>query len=263
MTQQSTVIGVFEDRTQAAQAIDELRRVGFSDDQVGFMVRHDAAYTESTTEAPEATGKSPSAITRGIVGGVVGAVDALLVPITGPADASSILGTVLPVAEEAIDRLPYPGSEKDTAVHTRPDAPMTVPNIPSSTPAETSTTGSPSVEVTQANEPTAGESGREGILTGGIIGGVLGAAAALLIPGVGPVIAGGILGATLGGAAIGGIAGGFLSTFTHMGVPEEKARYYEQEFQAGRTLVTIKADDRQQKAIEILQRHGAQDVQTH
>ncbi len=262
MAEHTTVIGVFEDRAQAAQAIEELRHIGFNDNEIGFAARHDAAYTESTTEAPETTGKSPGAITRGIVGGVVGAVDALLVPITGPADASSILGTVLPVAEEAIDRLPYPGSEKDTAVHTRPDAPMTVPDTPSIS-TETPTTETVSTETTQTREPSADESGREGIVTGGIIGGVLGAAAALLIPGIGPVIAGGILGATLGGAAIGGIAGGFLGTFTHMGVPEEKARYYENEFKAGRTIVTIRTDDRQQKAFEILQRHGAHDVQSH
>ena len=32
----STVVGVFADRTQAEHALDELRQVGFSDDQVGF-----------------------------------------------------------------------------------------------------------------------------------------------------------------------------------------------------------------------------------
>ncbi len=32
----STVVGTFADRTQAEQALDELRQVGFSDDQIGF-----------------------------------------------------------------------------------------------------------------------------------------------------------------------------------------------------------------------------------
>jgi hypothetical protein len=32
----STVVGTFADRTQAEHALDELRQVGFSDDQVGF-----------------------------------------------------------------------------------------------------------------------------------------------------------------------------------------------------------------------------------
>src|SRR5450759_2727806 len=83
------------------------------------------------------------------------------------------------------------------------------------------------------------------------------AVAAMLIAGSGPILAGGLLAATFGGAAIGGIAGGFLS----MGMPEHRARYYEQQFQAGHIILTVKAGDRQQQALETLRHYGAIDVE--
>lgn len=107
-----------------------------------------------------------------------------------------------------------------------------------------------------------GESVATGAVAGGVLGGLLGAAAALLIPGIGPVIAGGILAASLGGAALGATAGGLLGALTSLGVPEEDARYYESEFQSGRTIVTVKAGDRSQEASGILRRHDAYDVET-
>ncbi len=260
MAEHTTVVGVFEDRTQAAQALEELRSIGFSDNELGFASRHDAAYTESTSEQKAEGG--PNSVVRGIVGGILGAADALLVPITGPADASSILETVLPVTEEAIDKLPYPGSKEPTPEYTRPDAPMT---MPSDTPTTSQEVAEHSIAESTATEqqPSARVSASEGIIAGGVAGGVLGAAAAFFIPGIGPILAGGILATTLGGAALGGIAGGFLGIFTHAGVPEEKARYYEQEFKNGRTIVTVNAPDRTQKASEVLERYGASDVQTH
>src|SRR2546421_8405330 len=90
----------------------------------------------------------------------------------------------------------------------------------------------------------AGEGAATGAISGGVVGGVLGAAAALLIPGFGPAIAGGILATTLGGAAIGAAAGGIIGALTGLGVPEEEARYYQREFEAGRTIVTVKAGNR-------------------
>jgi uncharacterized protein (TIGR02271 family) len=45
-----------------------------------------------------------------------------------------------------------------------------------------------------------------------------------------------------------------------MGVPEEEARYYDQEFRSGRTLVTVKADGRYDEAQALLRRYGAYDV---
>jgi len=105
-----------------------------------------------------------------------------------------------------------------------------------------------------------GTSITSGVIGGGALGGILGAIAALLIPGVGPAIAGGILVGALGGAAIGAAAGGIIGALTGMGVPEEEARYYQGEFEAGNTLVTVQAPGRQQEAKAILQQHGAYDA---
>lgn len=102
-----------------------------------------------------------------------------------------------------------------------------------------------------------------GAVTGGIVGGVIGVAAGLLLPFIGPAIAGGVLIAALGGAALGAVAGGFMGAFVRMGVPEEQARQYEQEFKAGRTIITVKTDDRQQDALNILSNNGAIYVNTH
>jgi hypothetical protein len=97
-----------------------------------------------------------------------------------------------------------------------------------------------------------------GAITGAGIGGLwaLGIAAGLL-PGIGPVIAGGILGAVLASAAGGAAVGGILGALIGLGIPEEEARYYEQEFHAGRTLVTVKTDGRFDEAVDILRRNGA------
>jgi hypothetical protein len=97
---------------------------------------------------------------------------------------------------------------------------------------------------------------------GGLVGGLIGAAVALLIPGLGPVLAGGILAAALGGAAIGAAAGGIIAALVNIGVPEEEARFYHQELEAGRTVVIVKSPTGYADALNILRRHGAYDAGT-
>ena len=46
-------------------------------------------------------------------------------------------------------------------------------------------------------------------------------------------------------------------------MPEDEAQYYEGEFRAGRTLVTVKSDTRFDEASAILRRYGAYDIQDH
>jgi hypothetical protein len=97
------------------------------------------------------------------------------------------------------------------------------------------------------------------------LGAVLGALGALVIPGAGPVVAGGILAAALGGAAVGGVtggvAGGITGALLTLRVTEDEARYYDSEFQAGRTLVTIDAPARSAEAQQIMRQHGAYDIE--
>jgi len=113
-----------------------------------------------------------------------------------------------------------------------------------------------------ATEESKTETTAAGVVGGGVLGGILGAAAALLIPGLGPAIAGGILTAVLGGAAIGAVAGGLIGALTNMGVPEDEAHFYQDELRAGRTLVTVQAEDRYEEALAILRRNGAYDATT-
>jgi hypothetical protein len=108
-----------------------------------------------------------------------------------------------------------------------------------------------------AHATHAAEGGITGVVAGGAFGGILGAVAAGLIPGVGPVIGAGILAATAGGVAAGAAAGGLVGSLVGLAVPEEDARYYQSEFETGRTLVTVKADGRYGEAVEILRSHGA------
>jgi len=101
----------------------------------------------------------------------------------------------------------------------------------------------------------------EGAAIGGIAGLLLGAAA-MLIPGIGPIVAIGPLAATLTGALTGGVTGaavgGVTAALVHSGVDEESARYYDERFQQGGVLLTVHSDKlAHDEARVILQRHGA------
>jgi hypothetical protein len=97
----------------------------------------------------------------------------------------------------------------------------------------------------------------------GVRGGILGRAATLFIPGVGPAIAGGILAATLAGAASGVATMGLFGALIELGVPEEEARSAQGELEAGHYLVIVRAENRQQGASDIIHRYGGYDAATH
>lgn len=272
----ATIVGVFEDEAAAEAALTELQRAGFRQGQLGVLARGNhgekGSISDIADEGQQSTHRGPGALARGLLGGIMGAIDILLLPVTGPADASLILGSTLPIAEEALDRLPYPGSRHDEAAHARPDAPMTVQDKAVGEQTQPSRTLQeavelPSLEEAETDSDTATvadtQDERGSVVTGGVIGGLLGAVAALFIPGVGPAIAGGIFASILSGAAVGSIAGGFLGAFTHIGVPEAKAHYYVDEFKAGRTIVTVRTDRNSQAALDVLHRLGARDVEMH
>src|SRR2546429_614995 len=79
------------------------------------------------------------------------------------------------------------------------------------------------------------------------------------------VVAGGILLTPLVSAAVGALVGDVIGGLVAMGLPENAAHHYAREFEAGRTLVSVKADGPQQarQALDILLRLGARDVQVH
>ncbi len=78
-----------------------------------------------------------------------------------------------------------------------------------------------------------------------------------VIPVIGPILAAGPIAAALLSAAGGAAAGGIVGALTGLGVAKAEAEYYEKEMHAGRTLVTVHADGRDDEAWKILERHGA------
>jgi hypothetical protein len=154
--QRTTVVGVFEEQTEAQRAVDELRRAGFWENQIGVV-----AHGGATPVATETNSKwEEGAVTGAVAGAGVGGLWAL------------------------------------------------------------------------------------GIAAG-------------LLPVVGPIIAGGLLASVLVSAAGTAAVGSVVGALVGLGIPEDEATFYEDEFKAGRTLVTVKSDDRWQEAELILRRHGA------
>ena len=81
-----------------------------------------------------------------------------------------------------------------------------------------------------------------------------------VIPVVGPAIAAGTLGVVLSNAAAGAGIAGLVGALIGTGLPEHEAKYYDQEFEAGRTIVTVTADGQADEATAILRRHGGYEI---
>jgi hypothetical protein len=115
----------------------------------------------------------------------------------------------------------------------------------------------------ESDKSYAGEGAAAGAAVGAGVGGLwaVGIAAGVL-PIIGPAIAGGLLASILTSAAVGAGAGALAGALIGLGIPEEEATYYEEEFKAGRTVVSVRADGRYNEATEILQRNGAYDYGT-
>ena len=263
LSQRWTVIGIFEDQGQAQQVIDELRQAGFSDDQIGFVFREgEPAVSKADVEAEENTG----AFKGGIVGGLLGAAEALLTPVLGPSVANTIPTAAMPVAEQAIDRFQQAGTDDGQSQAVREDTAgvESEPRESAATPVETATgeNGEDTEDAVATDKKRLIEEEATGAVTGGIVGGVLGAAVALLIPVIGPAFAGGIL-VTVFSAALGAVTGGMLGALVTLGIPEEQALHYEEEFKAGRTIVTVKSEDQQQEVLDLMYHHGARYANAH
>ena len=91
-----------------------------------------------------------------------------------------------------------------------------------------------------------GTKAAEGLGKGSAIGGTIGAIAgviaalgtSLVIPGIGLVIAG-PLAAGLAGAGAGGLTGGIIGALVGAGIPEERARIYEDGIKKGNVVMGV------------------------
>jgi hypothetical protein len=116
-----------------------------------------------------------------------------------------------------------------------------------------------------------GQNISSGTMTGGTIGGLVGlglgtgvlgalGTAALLIPGVGPIVAMGPLAAALGGAVTGGIAGALID----YGIPKEHSDYYESKIKEGNSVLVLKTDEQKTDEVSrIMRNYGAREVRVH
>src|SRR5215207_4715883 len=105
----SMIVGTFADREQARAAINALEEVGFSDNEIGFVVAGERlgttagayGYSDDPMQlGPETGTRAEERAVAGAaagagVGGVVGAAAALLVPGVGPVLAGGILAAAL------------------------------------------------------------------------------------------------------------------------------------------------------------------------
>jgi hypothetical protein len=94
------VVGIFDDRFQAEQAMDELiHSAGFSHGDVGFAIRgHDAVDGGMITDAvgtKDGQGALAGAATGAVAGGVLGALASLVFPPLGPVLVGGMLATAL------------------------------------------------------------------------------------------------------------------------------------------------------------------------
>jgi hypothetical protein len=123
------------------------------------------------------------------------------------------------------------------------------------------------VEVTNRVGNKADEGAATGVVTGGAVGGMGGllvGLGALAIPGIGPVILAGVVATTLAtalsGAAIGAVAGGLMGALVGLGIPDERARYYNDRITEGDYLVIVDGTETDlSQAKEILANRGIQD----
>jgi hypothetical protein len=128
----------------------------------------------------------------------------------------------------------------------------------------------PSVRVPVTDSEDSGMGQAMGAAVGGAMGAAGGAtlglaAAALIIPGVGPVLAFGLLGAALAGgagAAVGAVVGESLEEGLGEGIPHEDIYLYEDALRHGRSIVVAYIDDESQSnsVREAMEASGALDI---
>jgi hypothetical protein len=93
--------------------------------------------------------------------------------------------------------------------------------------------------------------------TGVLLGAALGAASTLVFPGVGLVIAGPISAALIG-AGFGGMTGGLMGSLIGVGVPEPRAKAYEEKVKEGKIILGVnpRNAEEEQQIIEMWRKEG-------
>lgn len=102
-----------------------------------------------------------------------------------------------------------------------------------------------------------GEGAMAGLATGAGVGALWGLGIlSNVLPGIGPAIFAGTLGVILSSAAAGAAAAGIGGALAGLGIADDDAQYYEDEFKAGRTIVTVQGGPRATEAQSVLSQYG-------
>jgi hypothetical protein len=115
-----------------------------------------------------------------------------------------------------------------------------------------------------------------GATTGAVVGGLAGllvAAGAITVPGIGAILIGGPLLAALGitggiattvsAAATGALAGGIVGALVGLGLPRETAEIYSEGIKRGGVMLSVQvSDDEEGTVANILTSNGAENVQS-
>ncbi|HEY9603703.1 MAG TPA: histidine kinase [Allocoleopsis sp.] len=119
-------------------------------------------------------------------------------------------------------------------------------------------------EVTEKHGNEAKEGAAAGATAGTILGGVGGllvGLGVLAIPGIGPVLAAGVgipaFASTVAGAGIGAAAGGIIGGLLGLGIPEERAKVYNERVKGGEHLLMVHGtEDDLDRVRDIMRKHN-------
>ena len=122
-------------------------------------------------------------------------------------------------------------------------------------------------DTTQEVGNKADDGAATGALTGGALGGITGllvGLGTLAIPGIGPILLAGAeataIATTLAGAGIGAAAGGLIGALIGLGIPEEKAKIYNDRVKGGSFLVIVNGTAAEvARAKALMQQHGVEE----
>jgi hypothetical protein len=126
------------------------------------------------------------------------------------------------------------------------------------------TPGTPPTEVERRTPTEPGEKPGMGAALGSVVGGAVGlSTAALVLPGVGPIVVAGMLAAGIAGAAGGGVVGDRIEENLAHGIPREELMDYEPRLREGKSLVIVvpDTDDEARAARQVLETYGAREIE--
>ncbi|MFL5625180.1 MAG: hypothetical protein ACJ788_06235 [Ktedonobacteraceae bacterium] len=310
INQSSTVIGIFEERERAMQALQDLEEAGFQEDQMDLMFRTGVPMVSKVDTEAEGHAVADNG---GLLENIRGTAHELLKPILDLTAANTTRTTattpeeqavattptaITPAAtiaaeEQAVDTIPTvtipaekqaiatPQNAEDDTDKTQKisrvpiDKPTNITDghheeIPSPTeaPVKEEETAIP------ANDKSAGETSApvlSGKITlqeqmtracvGALAGAFLGLVLALLIRVINAALVGSPL-VVVFYAILGAMVGGVFGAFLRIRALEERSLYYP-EGDPKRTIVAVKTDEHQEKALNILYRHGASYASIH